>query len=480
MMPPAAARHRRPSVTALARGAPRARGPDVLILTIDTLRADAAGRGKGTPAIEAFLDEATHFTGARTVVPLTLPAHVTLFSGLLPAGHGVHDNAVSPFTAGRGFPLLAEEFRDAGYATAAYVAADVVGPDTGIDAGFETFGALESPAHRAAFAYPQASFRVEAPLRWLKERTADRPFFLWVHFFDAHWPYNAFPGDERRAPTRASDSPRARYDGEVRRVDAAVERLLHAVPKEAVVVIASDHGEAFLEHGEFGHGRLCYGTTLDILLAVRGPGLEGGRVDTSPRGLCDVAPTLREWCNLSPRPHDGAPLTGPPLPAVVSESLFGWRAHGWGQCLAASDGRFTLVESGPRLELFDRESDPGENRPLDPEGHEAYEHLDRAIQELRSRSAAREDPGLIPEVILPYGSGRRPVKGYLPRDHNARLVDPVARAGYAARLDRLIFRQRLSRANRDVEDLIKIVAGLRRLADEDPGDPAPRFQLALA
>ncbi|MGH7163030.1 MAG: sulfatase-like hydrolase/transferase, partial [Planctomycetota bacterium] len=115
---------------------PRAGRPDVLVITIDTLRADAAGRGKGTPAIEEFLGGAALFSGARTPVPLTLPAHLSLLTGRLPAAHGVHDNAqaVPP-----SLPLLTEELRAAGYATAAFVASSILDARTGIARGFDVF-----------------------------------------------------------------------------------------------------------------------------------------------------------------------------------------------------------------------------------------------------------------------------------------------------------------------------------------------------
>ena len=118
--------------------------PDVLVITIDTLRVDAVGPGRHTPALNAFLAGATHFPDARTVTPLTLPSHLSLFTGLLPARHGVHANVSEALPKDRRFSLLAEEFKQAGYTTAAFVAAPVIGRSTGIDAGFEIF---ESPEY---------------------------------------------------------------------------------------------------------------------------------------------------------------------------------------------------------------------------------------------------------------------------------------------------------------------------------------------
>ncbi|MGH7162514.1 MAG: alkaline phosphatase family protein, partial [Planctomycetota bacterium] len=178
-------------VRLLAR-ADRAAAPPrgLLIVTIDTLRADAAGRGKGTPAIEKFLSEATLYARARTPAPLTLPAHVSLFSGLRPARHGVHDNASAALPADRGFPLLAEELRDAGFLTAAFVSCAVVSARTGIAAGFEQFDCPEfGPQGSGEHGDPLADGRVTAPLEWLGALAPGQRFFLWVHFFDPHDPY---------------------------------------------------------------------------------------------------------------------------------------------------------------------------------------------------------------------------------------------------------------------------------------------------
>jgi len=118
---------------------------------------------------------------------------------------------------------------------------------------------------------------VKAPIAWLGARDRSAPFLLWVHFYDPHVPYLPFAGDARRRASREGDAPRELYLGEVRRMDAAVERLLAAVDPSTIVVVASDHGEGLGEHGEATHGTLCYGSTADVLLAIRAPSLPPGR-----------------------------------------------------------------------------------------------------------------------------------------------------------------------------------------------------------
>ncbi|MGQ0612788.1 MAG: sulfatase [Planctomycetaceae bacterium] len=465
----------------LGGSAAEPRRPDVLLVTIDTLRADAAGTRKGTPAIEAFLETATHFAGARTPVPLTLPAHVSLFTGLLPASHGVHDNASPPIAAGRTFPLLAEEFAKAGYDTAAFASAVVLDPRTGLGSGFRSY---EMPAPNAGVLALElqgevaAEERVAEVLAYLGRRGAERPLFLWVHLFDPHEPYLAYAGDGVRPGTSADDTAANRYAGEVRRVDAALERLLAAFPSSTYVVLASDHGESLGEHGERTHGMLCHGATADVFLAARGPHLKPGAVDAGARSLCDVAPTLRAWCGLPEVRHDGARLFDPPRAAVVTESLLAWRVHGWGQCFSVSDGKMTLVEAGRSVAFYQRDVDPGETAPLTPDAQPEYEKHDRALDALRRTPVpdAPSSPNL--GVDTPYGTVRRPDATYLTRPQNARLADPAERQPF---WDALQQAQRGSIAAflaRDAAALEEVAATITALAATEPANPAPCHSLA--
>jgi len=396
--------------------------PNVLIVTIDAMRADAIGAD--TPGINAFLREAVRFRNTRTVAPLTLPAHTSIFTGLLPARHGLHDNATEPLPPReeRPFPLLAEQFRDAGYATAAFVARAVLAAPTGISGGFDLF---DCPASDGVWAeeggYVPGEERVRAPLAWI-EGARGKPWFVWVHLFDPHSPYRAFEGDALRAPTRESDPPRALYAGEVRRADAAFERLLREIPPDTLVILASDHGESLFEHGEPTHGTLCYGSTLDAVLAVRWPGFERGTEDAGLRSVADVAPTVRRICHLPPVEGDGLDLAGPPHETVVSESLLAWSVQGWGQVFAVTDGRHSLVEAGESQEIFDLARDPGETTPLSFT-HPAYEKLDRALTRFRATEwGGKESGGEVYSSVAPYCYLRRDSVGYLPRRDNARLL----------------------------------------------------------
>ncbi|MCK6459926.1 MAG: sulfatase [Planctomycetes bacterium] len=457
---------------------PPAPPPDVLLITLDTTRRDAVG--EGTPALDAFVRESACFPHARTPVALTLPAHVTILSGLEPRSHRIHENLAPRLPAERGFPFLQEELLSAGYRTAAFVASPVLGEPTGIAAGFETF---EAPARvsdswSGAQDDVPAEERVKAPIAWLAARDRGRPFFLWVHFYDPHVPYLPFAGDSRRPGTREGDPPAALYAGEVRRMDAAVERLLAAVDPGTIVVVASDHGEGLGEHGEATHGTLCYGSTADVVLAIRAPSLPPGR-HLGMRSLADIAPTLREWCGLEARASDGVAMRrgygGRP---VATESMLAYRTYAWGQVLAVSDGRCSLVESGPRLDLFDLESDPGETRPLRPEGHPAYEALDRALDAYRKGGGAELSGPYM--AGSPYGHAVRPFAAYLTRTENAALKDPETGFAFGERMAAAKSLIHIGRERRDAKALEQAAAMLRGLAAEDPRNPAPHLYLVHA
>lgn len=450
----------------------------VLIISLDTFRPDYVNP-EDMPFLTEFLKSARLFTAARTVVPLTLPSHASLFSGLLPSRMRVHDNVGSPVppASDRDYSLLAEEFRDAGYRTGAVVASRVLQPRTGVSAGFDDVrGPRENADETADVGYRAASMQVALANRWLAKNDG-RPEFFWLHFYDAHDPYLPFDGGLKRAATTTEDTPQDQYRGEMRRIDRWLEKLLENIPAETIVVLASDHGEGLGEHGEPTHGPLCYSSTIDQFLAVRG--LEPG-VDNKPRSICDVAPTLRAMCSLPNVKTDGSRLDGPAADAVVSESLLTWRLHGWAQVLTASDGRYTLIESGPDVRLFDRSVDPGELKPLDPSGHPAYERLDRALRRLRETSS---DQSMDLEVLgstTPYGSMRRPFSHYIPRAENAKLLDPEPRLVWWMHATAAQQHLTSAVARGDFLALEKLIEAIRKLAAESPMSPVPHQLLGQA
>jgi len=457
----------------LLRGGGGPDRPPVLVVTLDTVRDDAVG--PGTPALEALARRGVRFRGARTPVPLTLPAHATLFSGLEPPRHGLRDNASPALPKARVFPLLAEEFAARGYATAAFVASGVLDPRFGLDAGFQRYDRpLPGAPGETRFREIPAEEQVRRATQWLEARPKDRPFFLWVHFFDPHEYYEAWPGDERRAGTDDSDPPAERYAGEVRRVDAAVERLLAALPPGTVVLVAGDHGESLGEHGEATHGHLLHGATMEIPLILAGPGVAEGREDSRVASLADAAPTLRALAGLDPRPGDGRDLLAPPAGRVVcGESLLPHRAYGWAQQSCATDGRFLLLDGGPRLALYDLGADPGERTPLEePRRHEAFESLDRALDAYRGARVAGAGAagGEALDVQTPYGSDRIATDAFLSPAENRRLPDAVAMLPRLAALYQLT--AAIEAGAQGASLLVPLLAAAEDAEAKDPTNPA--------
>ncbi|HEX5138971.1 MAG TPA: sulfatase [Planctomycetota bacterium] len=453
--------------------------PNLLLITLDTTRPDDIDAG--TPALAAFLAASARFPRARTTVPLTLPAHLTILTGLDPRHHGVHENLAPRLPEERGFPLLQEELRERGYETAAFVASPVLGEATGIAAGFDTFDAPARVGDSWSGAQDDlaAEERVKAPVAWLEARKGTAPWFLWVHFYDPHVPYLPFPGDALRPAAREGDPPSELHRGEVRRVDAAVERLLAAAGPSAIVIVASDHGEGLGEHGEATHGALCYGSTADVVLAIRAPGLEAGPHE-EVRSLADLAPTVRQWCGLAAHASDGVAIGGGlGGRVVVTESLLSYRTYGWAEAFSATDGRFSLVESGPRLELYDLAADPREAAPKEPEGHEAYEALDKALAAYRKGGGGPELSG--PYMAgSPYGHAVRPVAQYLPRAENAALKDPETGFPFMDKMAQAKSLIHLGGERHDARALEQAIGTLNALVKEDPRNPAPYLYLVHA
>jgi len=362
--------------------------PNVLLITIDTLRADRVGHGL-TPAIDGVAAHGIRFTSARAAAPLTLPSHTSILTGLLPPQSGVRLNGV-PLV---GKPTLGRLFHDAGYRTAAFVGAYVLDRRFGLSGGFDTYDD-RIPRDPAAGARLEAERRgdlvASAALEWLA-RSSPQPFFAWIHFYDPHAPYQPPAEFLAKAGGRG-------YDGEVAFADAQVGRVLDWLKSsgeqaKTLVVIAGDHGEGLGDHGELTHGMLAYDSTLKVPLVVALPsGLklppeggshEGGshgdlsRTGGSPSGgfrlqaegsvidqpvsLAQLAATLLQAAGIARAPGMQAPL-GAAQPDLYSETTYPESA-GWHALQSIVDDRWKLIASSER-ELYDLSVDPAEAHNL--------------------------------------------------------------------------------------------------------------------
>jgi len=354
--------------------ADRATGPNVLLVTIDTLRADRVGaygaREVETPTLDALAARGVLFERAIASAPLTLPSHASLLTGQYPPTHGVRHNAI--FVLPQGVETIAERFHDAGYATGAMVGAAVLDTGFGLGQGFDVYDS-NMPTERASaagfFEIPALEVTNRA-LAWLARE--EGPFFLWVHYYDAHAKW--------RAPepfhSRFAKHP---YDGEVAYVDHELGRLLAGLAENnrlanTVVAVTADHGEGLGEHGEESHTYLIYDSVLHVPLILAGPGLPAGkrvgRVAPNPAlaptllALAEVPPLSRtDVADLAPLWRDGAEPGA--AGEAYAEGLAGQLDHGWAPIHAIRTDAFQYIRA-PRAELYDAVSDPHQLRNLLP------------------------------------------------------------------------------------------------------------------
>jgi len=342
--------------------------PNLLLITIDTLRADHVGvygaAGARTPVLDGLAARGVRFEHAQSPVPLTGPSHATILTGLYPPVHGVRDNIVFPLDARH--PTLATRLKAQGYRTAAFVGAYPVAAAFGFRQGFDAFSEnfKESPVPGAGAQRP-ANEVVDDALGWLS-RPGSGPFFVWMHVYDPHAPY------EPPEPYRTDFAGRP-YDGEIAFTDAQLGRVFEWLrssghEQDTVVAVLADHGESLGEHGEATHAVLVYEATLRVPFLLAGPGVPPGVTVPARVSTVDVAPTLLRLLGREPP----AEMTGrdlrpsfraerlPPEP-LYAESLFGRLNCRWSSLRAWTADDWKLVE-GSGTELFHLAEDPGETR----------------------------------------------------------------------------------------------------------------------
>jgi choline-sulfatase len=388
---------------------PAAQKPrNLLVVTIDTLRADAVGAyGKSpspTPNLDRLAREGALLRRVQSHVPLTLPSHATLFTGKLPFETGVRNNGT--YALPESAETLAETLAAQGFDTGAAVASYVLARKFGLAQGFATYDdALGSGggAVRALRAEIPAEQVYRKWRSWLDRRPAAgknrgkdgaHPFFYWAHFYDPHQPYEPPAEDRARAGGDA-------YAGEVAYVDRQVGRMLEDLEKagllaDTLVVVTSDHGEGFGEHGEWGHGLLTYQESLAVPLLLRGPGIAAGRAVEARAGLADLLPSLLEVFGIAPP----AGFAGQsflaklqdPAPADASgaavgertfyfESLLGQEDRNWAPITGLLRGEDKLI-AVPKAELYDLAADPGEKQNRLDSERRLWRELDEQLRAL--------------------------------------------------------------------------------------------------
>lgn len=461
--------------------------PNLVLVTLDTVRADHLGcygdRDAVTPSLDRLAAEGLRFSSASSAVPLTLPSHASILSGLLPPHHGLRNNGLGAYPEGTG--TLATLLAGQGYRTGAFIGAFVLDHRFGLNQGFETYDdEIPRDPHAGVTLEAERPGRdvMDRALAWLGLKD-ERPFFLWVHLYDAHAPYMPPAAWAARHPGKP-------YDGEISEVDEQVGRLLAELEKqgltgETVVAVAADHGEGLGEHGEITHGLLLYEPTIHVPLLVRAPGRLKPRVVDTPVSLVDLAPTLAGLLGKALPAPAGRQLDGrdlskpllagedPPATEVYAESqypaIFGWSP------LAALRRRDLKYISAPNPELYDLSRDPGETANLVAQKAEASGFAARiaAIE----AGAVATPLGSAPDAetrarlaSLGYAAGTAVAK---PQGAKSSSPDPKTMVD--------LF-QRFERANADLQDgkLDEALGSLETLVAADPENPVFRGKLAAA
>jgi arylsulfatase A-like enzyme/Tfp pilus assembly protein PilF len=369
-------------------------GPNLLLITLDTLRADHLGaygyRDIETPRLDRLAAEGVRFAQVATTVPTTLPAHSSILTGELPMRHGVRNNGT--FQLGDDALTIAEVMRGAGYDTAGFVAAFVLDKRFGTAQGFDQYtdfgqqaGDMEgAPALKIQ---RRAGEVVGEAVSWLAERNG--PFFAWVHLYDPHSPYDA----PEPFGSRYAERP---YDGEIAYTDSAVGTLLDGLAAaghgdDTLVVVLADHGEGLGDHGETWHTYFVYDSTVHVPMILWAPGaLPGGVVVQGEASVIDVLPTALALLGVgdpAASDRDGTdlrPLIAQPDArgrASYAESMIPMLNFGWSELRALRADGWKYIEA-PREELYDLADDPGELHNLLADEPDRAERLRAELQRL--------------------------------------------------------------------------------------------------
>lgn len=456
----------------------------LLLVTLDTTRADALGcYGNSrdvTPTIDGLARQGILFDRAYSSAPITAPSHATILTGSYPFAHGVRDNG--DFVLPAANETLAEILEERGFQTVAVVGAFPLDRRFGLDQGFTTYdddlpGPPPVPRALASLLFDErpADWVNESFFRWLDDRD-DRPFFAWLHYFDAHQPH-APPSP---FADRFADFP---YLGEVAFVDASLRTVLarletEGLADETLVVVTADHGEGLGEHEELTHSQLLYDSTLRVPLILHGPGLGAPRVVSDWVGTVDILPTVLDVLGFEVPPHvqgvslaratEGRPLAGRRLP-LYAETLVPRLSNGWGELRAVFESPYKLIH-GPRPELYDLHEDPRELRDLG-----ADSTLGAGMERRLRRLLAQGTTGRTADAIDvdPEVRERMAALGYLGGGESPRIESETLRRDGIAPQDRAADLSRWSRSRQLVAQgrASEALGEIGPLLQSDPTNP---------
>jgi choline-sulfatase len=414
---------------------PGARPMHVLLVTIDTLRADRLGSygwaNARTPVLDSLARRGIRFTRVYATAPITLTSHATILTGRYPPGHAARHNGVAVQS---NVPTLATRFKEAGFETGAFVSAFPLDRRFGLTRGFDVYDdELPRDAEGRPMNERAGTNTVDRTIAWMRGRAEGSRLFAWVHLFEPHAPYVATDGSAGGARSAAD-----RYDDEIAVADREVGRLLAAWRNldRTLVVVTADHGEAFGEHSEIGHSIFVYDTTLRVPLIAAGAGASTAVVVDAPVTLADVAPTLIVWSGLPALDADGIDLRplidGAPAGdrALYAESFAPLLDFGWAplRSLRRNDYKFIAA---PRAELYDLGADPQEDTNVIADRADLARELAARVErlsgpELPARTASTDPDVLARLRALGYAGGGSSTAG--------KRADPKDRIAIASRM----------------------------------------------
>jgi arylsulfatase A-like enzyme/Tfp pilus assembly protein PilF len=388
--------------------------PNIILITIDTTRADRMGflgsnRGL-TPNLDILAKQSIVFTKAYAQVPLTTPSHAALLTGTYPQFSHVQDLGSR---LDKNIPYLPDLLHQHGYHTAAFVGAEILDPAStapGFERGFDVYDADFHVRKPGEDRYGSIERRAEdvanRALGWLSHNH-QRPFFIWLHFYDPHDPYD--PPEPFK-----SKYVSAPYDGEIAYTDSIVGSIMdvlqrHDLYQDAVIAIASDHGEAFGEHGEERHGVFLYDETIHVPLLLKLPAEKFARERVDERvALADIAPSLLQAAGIPAPAAMQARSLFPSMDAakagsakigsakakipdrqIYSETNYGHRTFGWAVLRSWRTGKYLYVQA-PKRELYDQSSDPGALKNLADSSKAVADTLNTQLDAFRQKSSSAE------------------------------------------------------------------------------------------
>lgn len=381
---------------------PPLKKPNVIIITLDTTRADRLGCYGNetisiTPSLDALAQDGTTFLNTISPVPLTLPSHSTLFTGMYPLGHGVRTNI--GFHLSEEFQTLAECFKAEGYQTSAFIGAAVLKKKYGLGQGFDTY---EEDFPKKQY-HRNAETVLTLARQWFEKEHKD-PAFVWIHLFDPHHPY------EHPEPFRSQFAAHP-YNGEVAYMDAEIGKFLDFLKQTkrydpSLIVVVGDHGESLNEHGEETHAYFTYDATLKIPFILKEPYSKQRRQKiTDQVRLADVMPTLLKKVGF-PVPSS---VQGEDLSSLIQhkkntidvfaygESYYPYYQYGFCPLQMLRTNQYKLITDGRGVELYDLQKDPNELNDISPQHPTIVQDMEMRLKVFVENYSRKVDSVLIPD-----------------------------------------------------------------------------------